>query len=121
MSGYPNYRRDPVGRTDPSIGTSTDALRRQSKQMNADRRFGSPFVFHEPKYKKVPFMNRYPKSFVATTTTVCLILFFSKPIYDAMYRQPTQYELDRALFLKKRMEAAGWWDNPFWKSSSKTD
>ena len=43
----------------------------------------------------------------------------SKPIYDATLREPTAYELERAEFLKKRMQARGWWDNPFkfWKSS----
>jgi len=119
--GFTSYKRDPVGQTDPSRGfTSVDELRRISKQRNADKRFNSPFGFHEPKYKKMNLISRYPKTFVWTFTTVCLLSFFGPPIYEAMTRQPTQRELERAHFLKKRMEAAGWWDNPFAaKSSSK--
>ena len=45
---------------------------------------------------------------------MCLV---SKPIYDAMIRQPTEYELQRAEFLKRKMQETGWWDNPFWPSS----
>eukprot|EP00090_Calanus_glacialis_P029292 TRINITY_DN47022_c0_g1_i1.p1 TRINITY_DN47022_c0_g1~~TRINITY_DN47022_c0_g1_i1.p1 ORF type:complete len:137 (-),score=36.78 TRINITY_DN47022_c0_g1_i1:373-753(-) len=116
--GHPSYKKDRVGQTDPSRGTSLDEIKRRSKQKNADKRFNSPFAFHEPKYNKVSLINRYPRLFGVTFTTVCLLLFYSKPIYDATLREPTQYELDRAMFLKKRMEAAGWWDNPFWKSSS---
>ena len=47
----------------------------------------------------------------------------SKPIYDATLREPTPYEIERAEFLKARMKAAGWWDNPFafWRSGSKAE
>eukprot|EP00092_Neocalanus_flemingeri_P017420 GFUD01018843.1.p1 GENE.GFUD01018843.1~~GFUD01018843.1.p1 ORF type:complete len:127 (-),score=26.85 GFUD01018843.1:433-813(-) len=112
-----SYKRDPVGQTDPYRGTSLDEIRRKSQLKNADKRFNSPFAFHEPQYKKLGFMNRYPRAFVTIFTTTCLLLFFSKPIYDATYSQPTQYEIDRANFLKKRMQAAGWWDNPIWPSA----
>ena len=34
------------------------ALKRAAKQKNADKRFNSPFGFHEPKHKKVNFIQR---------------------------------------------------------------
>lgn len=53
------------------------------------------------------------------------IYFFlpSKPIYDATLREPTAYEIERAEFLKARMKATGWWDNPFafWRSGSRAE
>ena len=89
------------------------ARKRAAKQKNADKRFNSPFGFHEPKYKKVGLFGRYPKVMNGLFITSSLLLFYSKPIYDATLREPTAYELERAEFLKKRMQAQGWWENPF--------
>ena len=50
--------------------------KRAARQKNADKRFNSPFGFHEPKYKKVSFMERYPLLFRRTLVTTCLLLFF---------------------------------------------
>jgi len=92
---------------------------RIARQRNADKRFNSPFGFHEPKFKKVSFFQRYPKLTHRVFVASALLLFFSKPIYDAALKEPTSHELERAEFIKKRMQAAGWWDNPFafWRSS----
>ena len=61
---------------EPSKGTSLDEMRKQSKQKNADKRFNSPFAFHEPKYKKVNLMNRYPRAFVILTSGTMIGLFY---------------------------------------------
>jgi len=121
MSGrsHPSYKKqfvDPEGDRATTSKEYAAHIRRQSKQKNVDKRFNSPFAFHEPKYKRISLMNRYPRAFVFGLTTVSLLAFYSKPIYDATIREPSQYELDRANFLKKRMQERGWWDNPFWKS-----
>ena len=77
--GHPSYKRS---FSEPEYDRATTSkeyaqyVRRQSKQKNADKRFNSPFVFHEPKYKKINFMNRYPRLFMWTFTTVGLLLFF---------------------------------------------
>jgi len=102
----------------PNKFTTLDDIRKQSKQKNADKRFNSPFAFHEPKYKKPGLFVRYPKLFTYLFSGTALVLFFSKPIYDITTRKPTQYEIDRANFLKARMKARGWWDNPFWSSET---
>ena len=59
-------------------------------------------------------------------TSLYITIYFlipSKPIYDATLREPTAYEIERAEFLKARMKATGWWDNPFafWRSGSKAE
>ena len=50
--------------------------KRAARQKNADKRFNSPFGFHEPKYKKVGLIERYPLAFRRTLVTTCLLLFF---------------------------------------------
>ena len=111
---------------EPTINPE-EARKRAAKQKNADKRFNSPFGFHEPKYKKVGLFERYPRFMHGLFVSTALLLFFSKPIYDATLREPTAYELERAEFLKKRMQAAGWWDSPipnpfkYFTSSSKTE
>ena len=50
--------------------------KRAARQKNADQRFNSPFGFHEPKYKKVSIIERYPLLFRRTLVTTCLLLFF---------------------------------------------
>ena len=75
-AGHPSYKKDRVGQTDPSRGTSLDEIKRRSKQKNADKRFNSPFAFHEPKYNKVNLINRYPRLFGVGFTTVCVLLLY---------------------------------------------
>ena len=50
--------------------------KRNVKQKNADKRFNSPFGFHEPKYKKVSILNRYPIFFRRVFVTTSLLIFF---------------------------------------------
>jgi hypothetical protein len=77
--GHPSYKRT---FSDPEFDRATTSseyaqyIRRRSKQKNADKRFNSPFAFHEPKYKRMGFMNRYPKLFMYSFTAVGLLLFF---------------------------------------------
>ena len=77
--GHPSYKREFVD-PESSRATTSDEyaayIRRQSKQRNVDKRFNSPFAFHEPKYKRVSLMNRYPRAFVFAMTTVSLLAFF---------------------------------------------
>jgi len=113
----PSYIRPPSSlrtfehKNEPEM--ADEVLKRAARQKNADKRFNSPFGFHEPRHKKVNIMQRYPKLFHRTFVTTCLLLFFSQPLYDSFVREPTEYELQRAEFLKKRMQATGWWDSPF--------
>ena len=134
-----------LGANEPEL--EEDLIKRRiARQKNADKRFNSPFGFHEPKFKKVSFFQRYPKFTHRVFVGTALLLFFrwvgenlskelsfylrmissnellyfvSKPIYDATLREPSSYEIERAEFLKKRMQATGWWDNPFafWRTS----
>jgi len=92
-----------------------DRAKLVANQKNAIERFNSKKAFHEPKYRKLSFMNRYPRIFMSGFTFISLSLFFSKPLYDAFLREPSAEELERAEFIKARMKAAGWWDNPFAK------
>ena len=50
--------------------------KRNTKQKNADQRFNSPFGFHEPKYKKISILNRYPILFRRLFVTSALLIFF---------------------------------------------
>lgn len=34
------------------------------------------------------FIYRYPRLFVGTSTTLALLVFFSKPIYDLIFSEP---------------------------------
>jgi len=75
----------------------------------------SPFGvgFHEPKFKKQWIWNRYPVAFTRIFVTSCLLVFFSKPIYDIFLGPPPSPQaLERAEFLKKQMQKSGWWDGP---------
>ena len=53
-----------------------DVRKRIARQKNADKRFNSPFGFHEPKFKKVSFFQRYPKLTHRVFVTTALLLFF---------------------------------------------
>ena len=59
---------------EPQVAESIQ--RRAARQKNADKRFNSPFGFHEPKYKKVSIFQRYPKATHRALITTCLLLFF---------------------------------------------
>ena len=61
---------------EPELDQHEQKQRRAAKQKNADKRFNSPFGFHEPKYKKVSFYQRYPKLVHRTLITVSLLAFF---------------------------------------------
>ena len=50
--------------------------KRNVKQKNEDKRFTSPYGFHEPRYKKVSIFNRYPILFRRIFVSSCLLLFF---------------------------------------------
>ena len=50
--------------------------KRIARQRNADKRFNSPFGFHEPKFKKVSFFQRYPKLTHRVFVASALLLFF---------------------------------------------
>ena len=77
--GHPSYKKQFVDPESTRATTSNEYaahIKRQSKQRNADKRFNSPFAFHEPKYKRVSLMNRYPRAFVFVVTTVSLLTYF---------------------------------------------
>ena len=82
MSGsdrVPDYRRPhpTFGHlNEPSANTDDEVKRRIARQKNADKRFNSPFGFHEPKYKKVSLAERYPKTVHGIFISTCLLLFF---------------------------------------------
>ena len=113
--GVPDYNRPhpTFSRVNEPTTNEEETRKRAAKQKNADKRFNSPFGFHEPKYQKVGLFGRYPRVMHGLFVSTCLLLFFSKPIYDATLREPTTYELERAEFLKKRMQASGLWESPF--------
>ncbi|KFM77714.1 hypothetical protein X975_06420, partial [Stegodyphus mimosarum] len=46
----------------------------------------------KPIYKrarKLPFSHRYPKIFYCSVVGISGLIFFSRPIYDIMFRPPT--------------------------------
>ena len=53
-----------------------DRAKLLANQKNAIERFNSKKAFHEPKYKKLSFMNRYPRTFMSGFTFISLSLFF---------------------------------------------
>ena len=79
-SNFPSYFRHPdrglVIEHENEPPLEETVRKRAARQKNADKRFNSPFGFHEPKYKKVSFMERYPLLFRRTLVTTCLLLFF---------------------------------------------
>jgi len=114
-SGFKDFRSHPTGRIDPEgPGYDEWVVRRNLQQKNHHLR-NSPFGvgFHEPKFKKQWIWNRYPVAFTRIFVTSCLLVFFSKPIYDIFLGPPPSPQaLERAEFLKKQMQKSGWWDGP---------
>lgn len=53
-----------------------DRAKLVANQKNAIERFNSKKAFHEPKYRKLSFMNRYPRIFMSGFTFISLSLFF---------------------------------------------
>ena len=82
MSGQPPQRLPSLRRPEPFTSYENEpplnetVRKRKVKQKNADQRFNSPFGFHEPKYKKVSILNRYPIFFRRLFVTTSLLLFF---------------------------------------------
>lgn len=79
-SNLPSYFRHPdrglVLEHENEPGQIEIRGKRAARQKNADQRFNSPFGFHEPKYKKVSIIERYPLLFRRTMFATCLLLFF---------------------------------------------
>ena len=64
-----------LGANEPEL--EEDLIKRRiARQKNADKRFNSPFGFHEPKFKKVSFFQRYPKFTHRVFVGTALLLFF---------------------------------------------
>ena len=73
----PNFKRpQPYFSSENEPEVEETVRKRNVKQKNADKRFNSPFGFHEPKYKKVSIVNRYPLLFRRILVSTSLLIFF---------------------------------------------
>ena len=73
----PSFKRQQPFVSHENEPTLNETVRKRNvKQKNADQRFNSPFGFHEPKYKKVSILNRYPILFRRVFVTTSLLIFF---------------------------------------------
>jgi len=113
MSGHKSYKRDDLGDSAYETGPSLAQLRAAERRNNFDQRFGGPLGggplgFKQQKFRKLRFWNKYPRTWVYGFSTVSVCLFFSKPLYDAFIRQPTELELKRSEYLKQKAIKKGW-------------
>jgi len=109
---FPNFKRHPTGPVDP-VGPSFEELRARSRAKNFDQRFNSPFGFHEPNFKKRWVWERHPRAFMWSFVFVSCSLYFSRPIYIALFEEHSPVHHERAHFLKQQMIKQGLWDPPF--------
>ena len=76
-NGLPSFKKQqPYMSHENEPEVNEGVKKRNVKQKNADKRFNSPYGFHEPKYKKVSLVNRYPILFRRIFVSTCVLLFF---------------------------------------------